>query len=120
MSELIVRVPPETPADAQLFLAGDAPELGPWKADAVPLIRRSNGSYRGRITVPADGHLDYLITRGAWRLVESHPAGLERGPRWLTPSASLVGISVADWGRHSIHYHHHFDSEFCRRDTISI
>lgn len=121
MTELLVRVPPETPTDARLFLAGSAINLGPWKADALPLTRRGLHTFGASIEIPTNGHLDYLITRGSWRLVESHPAGLERGPRWLRPSATMAGINVSDWGRHSVRYHHHFYSDNLRnRRTICV
>jgi predicted alpha/beta superfamily hydrolase len=111
MTELLVRVPPETPPDARVFLSGSASALGPWRADGFPLDRRGEQFFGGTIPISDDGHLDYLITLGSWRLVEAHPAGLERGPRRLTASAKMVGISVSDWGRHSVRYHHRFYSE---------
>jgi len=121
MTELLVRVPPETPTDAQVFLAGDAPELGPWRANGMPLMRRSETTYGAEIAVPTGGRLNYLVTRGSWRLVESEPVGVERRPRSLAPTTRLVGITVSDWGRHSIRYHHHFYSEHLRNQrTISV
>jgi predicted alpha/beta superfamily hydrolase len=121
MTELLIRVPPETPTDAQVFIAGDAPELGPWRACGMPLVRRSEDTFAAEIAVPSGRRLNYLITRGSWRLVESLVGGLERGPRWLTPTTRMSSITVADWGRHSIRYHHRFFSEQLKNQrTISV
>jgi predicted alpha/beta superfamily hydrolase len=121
MTELIVRVPPESPADAQLFLAGNLPEFGSWQADGIPLNRRDTGSFTTTLDIPPERHLDYLITCGSWRMVESLTGGAERRPRRLTATARVAGITVANWGRHSIRYHHNFYSEHLRNQrTISV
>ena len=121
MIELLVRMPPETPADARFFLAGNLPEVGSWKANGIPLERRDSGTFTSTLEIPADRPLEYLITRGNWRTVESLGPGVERPPRRLSATARVSGITVANWGRRSIRYHHNLYSDHLRnRRTISV
>ena len=49
-----VKPPKSTPANAKLYLAGDAQALGAWKPDGVELKKGDDGVYAARVTLPAD------------------------------------------------------------------
>ena len=47
--------PGEQPAaHERVFITGNTPALGQWKADAVPLTADSNGTWVATVTLPAD------------------------------------------------------------------
>ena len=107
MTEFVVRVPDETPPGARVFLAGDAPALGHWTADAVPLDPWPDGTHRLALDVPPGTR--FLATLGRWRAVESDD-GRERPPRQAT--AGVTDVTVAGWGRGSVRHHRDFTSRF--------
>ena len=72
-----VRVPPETPADAMVWVAGDLATLGTWRADGVLLEAAGDGRYTGLLEIPPGAPFEYKITRGTWETVEKGPNGEE-------------------------------------------
>jgi predicted alpha/beta superfamily hydrolase len=92
-----VTVPKSTPADAKLFLAGDANELGTWKEDGVALEKGVDGVYAAKVALP-DGAVSYKVTRGSWGTVEKNADGSERDNRTLkVQDGATVDITVAAW-----------------------
>lgn len=64
---LVVNVPPNTPAEAPIYVTGDQPELGNWKPDAIRLYPIGPHQYQADITFPVGTTAMQLkITRGAW------------------------------------------------------
>jgi len=61
---------PTTPFGAALFLTGDAPELGAWKPNGVPLVLRSDGKYVTRVGLTKGGTVQFKVTRGTWSTQE--------------------------------------------------
>lgn len=108
--EFVVRVPPQTPPDHAVYLAGAAEPLGEWAAAGRPLERQADGSWRGWAEVPPG--TPYLITLGRWRTVESDGPGRERPPRLVPSQAAVLDVTVTGWGRDSVRYHPDFRSRF--------
>ena len=93
-----VKVPEGTPADAKLFIAGDAEKFGPWKADALEMEKADDGTYVVSAQLPKDKPVEYKITRGSWETVEKNADGSEMANRSLTPTRDAkVEITVAAW-----------------------
>src|SRR5688572_31746104 len=47
-----VKAPASTPADAKLYLAGDAEALGAWAEDGLELKKGDDGVYAARVKLP--------------------------------------------------------------------
>jgi len=93
-----VKPPKSTPANAKLYLAGDAQALGAWKPDGVELKKGDDGVYAARVTLPADQGIQYKVTRGTWATVEKKADGSEMGNRTFTPTKdTTVDVEVAAW-----------------------
>jgi predicted alpha/beta superfamily hydrolase len=113
MVEFVVRVPEDTPREWRVFVAGDGVPLGGWAADAVPLDRWGDGTYRTRLDLPDGFRGRFLITPGRWRAAEAGGRGRELPPRDLHVTGPLtVEANVAGWGRGSVRYHPEFTSAF--------
>jgi outer membrane protein assembly factor BamB len=67
--EIDVIPPKTTSVDAELYLAGNAQAVGPWKPDGLMLQRSNDGHYRGKAKVPM-GNFEFKITQGDWESVE--------------------------------------------------
>jgi len=57
---------PGLPAGARVYLAGNQPELGEWKADGVPLASAPDGAWTGQVSFAPGTRLEYKFTLGAW------------------------------------------------------
>lgn len=94
----VVDVPPGTPADQPLYIAGSSPRLGNWDSAGVRLDRDEDGRYRKTIKLLKDMSYHYKITRGTWSTVERTADDEERPNRELQPTADgEVAIDVAMW-----------------------
>jgi len=117
--EFVVRVPENTPPGQGVFLSGDGPELGEWRADGLRLEGRPDGTWHGRAAVEAGQR--FLATLGRWRLVEGDGGSRERPERVVPAGADRVELAVAGWGRHAHHYHPDFRSRFLpQARTIAV
>lgn len=79
----IVKVPPGTPNQSKLFLAGNQDPFGPWKPNQFQLQKQDDGSYRAEATFPIGTNLEYKFTRGSWASVEKSDTGAEIQNRLL-------------------------------------
>ncbi len=97
--EFVVTAPGDTPTDAALFVAGNRPELGNWRADGLPLIRGDDGRFRARLNLPDGAEVEYKITLGDWTRVERDAYGRDIPNRRLAAASRLVvRAEVASWG----------------------
>lgn len=92
-THVIVEVPPATPADAAIYLAGSTPALGPWLADALKLARQPDGTFAGDV----DGPAEFKVTRGTWATVEKLTDGGELPNRRLEAGVAELRVTVARW-----------------------
>jgi predicted alpha/beta superfamily hydrolase len=122
MITFVVRVPPETKADARVYLAGSLAAVGRWKPDGVPLTRGDDGLYWARVRLPRGAVLLYKVTLGSWQTVEKTRAGRDVGNRKLRVEGdTTVELEVEGWAAGEpgppratltgdIRYHHDFPS----------
>jgi predicted alpha/beta superfamily hydrolase len=98
-----VFVPPDTPAEADIYLAGNHPSLGEWKPAGVKLSRTPDGLYTTVLRLPEGTALEYKVTRGSWETVEKTTSGGEVANRTLTvgKKAQTVTVTVARWADQS-------------------
>lgn len=114
MHEIVVKAPDNTPA---VFLTGNLPELGQWRADAIRLDRWGDGTFRTQIEFAENA--EFLLTCGYWRSAEVDDADQEISPRKLAEfqsesrtDFSRIDIKVPGWGRGAVDYHQEFKSKF--------
>jgi len=94
----IVKVPPNTPKQSKLFLAGNQDPFGPWKPNQFQLQKHDDGSYRGEATFPVGTNLEYKFTRGSWASVEKSETGAEIQNRLLVVEKDVeIRIQIASW-----------------------
>lgn len=97
----VVTVPSNTPANAEVYMAGNQPEIGPWNPSFHKLTKGSDGKYRTTIKFAANPGtgVEYKFTRGAWEQVEKAANGDELANRTLTiPNANTtVEATIARW-----------------------
>ncbi len=105
---IVVRVPNDTPASTQIFLAGSLTTVGIWKADGLKLKRQEDGTYAGDIDLDSGQTLEYKITRGDWSTVEKQSDGSERPNRTLTAGADTnsLAITVESWATGTVSENH--------------
>lgn len=92
-----VAVPPQTPADATVYLAGDFQGWRPGEA-AWALTRLPDGRWRYRNAF-ADGQpLQFKFTLGGWDRVEKGPGGEELQNRLCVAARdTTLRLTVASW-----------------------
>ncbi|HZN92397.1 MAG TPA: alpha/beta hydrolase-fold protein [Myxococcales bacterium] len=90
---------PTTPPGDTLYLTGDAPELGAWRPNAVPLFRRTDGKYVTRVGLEKESTVQLKVTRGSWLTQERGP-GAEDVPNhtYAVPSdGGLAEVTTSTW-----------------------
>lgn len=93
----LTSIPPNTPADAEIFFAGSIQGWNPGSA-AWKLTKGGDGIYS--ITIPeGTGTVQYKFTRGSWDNVEKGPSGEEIANRvfTFTGSPQTLNLTVATW-----------------------
>lgn len=96
--EFTVSVPPSTPVDATVYLAGNLPAAGEWRADGVALERLADGRWRTTLELPKGQELQYKFTLGAWERVERDRNGRDVANRTLRADTDRrVPLAVAAW-----------------------
>jgi len=97
--QIVVHVPADTPADADVFLAGSLPSVGSFRPNGVKLTRRDDGAYIGEIELQSGDQLEFKMTRGSWATVEKNADGSERPNRVLEVDAATreLEVTVERW-----------------------
>ena len=94
----IVSVPPNTPATAKLFLAGNQDLFGPWKPNQFQLNKLPDGTFQAEASFPVGTSIEYKLTRGSWASVEKSPSGAEIQNRTLrVEKDAVVRVDIAAW-----------------------
>ena len=66
MITFTVIVPPVTPKDAVVYIAGDHPHLGNWNPGAIALKKIDDSTWNRSFMFPLGQELEYKITLGSW------------------------------------------------------
>ncbi|HYH97844.1 alpha/beta hydrolase-fold protein [Hyalangium sp.] len=96
----VVDVPANTPANAEIWLSGNQPELGNWNGAGVKLAKSLSGGsrYGTCVAFATDTHLEFKVTRGSWDFVEKDPRGREVDNHLHTVAApAKVEVQVGSW-----------------------
>ncbi len=65
-----VRVPADTPADADIYLPGSIDQLGPWDPGKLKLTDEGGGIWQTTVSILDGTDVSYKYTRGDWNRVE--------------------------------------------------
>jgi predicted alpha/beta superfamily hydrolase len=88
---------------ATIYLAGNLPSLGPWRANGVAL--EGDGAARSiTLQVPQGHTLEYKFTLGSWDREALGPSGMVMPNHVLTPSESKKHHVISDFKKDSIVY----------------
>lgn len=61
-----ITTPSALPVGDQVFVSGDHPVLGQWRADGLPLTRMDERLWTGSAMVPIGVPVSFKVTRGSW------------------------------------------------------
>jgi len=95
----LTRVPPDTPADATIYIAGSFNRWNPGAA-GYALARGADGTYAITLPDSVRGPVEFKFTRGSWNSVETTDAGADVPNRAVTipPSgAATLDAAVGGW-----------------------
>jgi len=94
----VVEVPPVTPDDAAIWIAGDLSVLGSWNGAGLRLAPLGGRCFAGAVTVPRGISLAFKVTRGGWDTVEKDARGGEIANReWHAGDDDTVRVVVGTW-----------------------
>lgn len=124
MHEIMITV--EVPeASGPVYLAGNAPELGPWAADAL-LMQGEGRERRAVISLPDGFAFEYKVTLGSWdREGLADPAGVPRNFQLVADAAQSVRHTIDHWKRPTSTYLDDWQGSgvlgelVCWRDVVS-
>lgn len=86
------------PVGEQVFITGNQPILGDWKADGFPLTRMADNVWAGAAVLPGDETIEFKVTRGDWDTEEMAPDGSTPANTVLKPGGDLaVRRTVEAW-----------------------
>lgn len=97
---IVVRVPASTPEGERVFITGNHPSLGNWKANAVALEKVAANTYIFRTFISSETVLEFKFTRGDFSKVEKTPEGFEMQNRVLAVNPQTFGkitCEVSAW-----------------------
>ena len=85
-------------AGEQVFLTGDAHELGRWQPDAVPLTRMDDNRWEVVLALRQATPIEFKVTRGTWETEEVDARGNVCPNHRLEPKdGARVEFEVAGW-----------------------
>jgi alpha-glucosidase len=97
--------PAETPADAQIYLAGDNPDVfgAPYDPARLPMTNLGDGLWEVTVQAKDGAPLLYKYTRGSWERVEQWGTIAGYANRQVTVAKSpentmLIEDTATDWG----------------------
>jgi len=98
-----VVVPEDTPANAELYMAGNTDMLGPWQPNAFQLERLSAREFACQLKLPIGIELEYKFTRGSWGTVEKTKDGAEIANRRVRVARdSKIAVEIDGWAKPAV------------------
>lgn len=85
-----VFVPRGTPSDARIYVAGNSPSLGAWRADGLSLRKMSEFEYEAMFEAREGERIEFKFTMGSWETVEKGKDGNEIPNRHLVVRVAAV------------------------------
>ena len=93
-----VVVPPSTPRESKIFIAGNHSLLGDWNPGNVELRRLNDSVWVTQFTIAAGYNLEYKITRGGWNAQAIYDDGIVPGnSRLVMQGDTEVVIRPKSW-----------------------
>ena len=102
--QVVLKLPGAQDGNSEYFVAGNLPAIGSWSPDGLRFKRNAEGQLVATFTAPANGIIEYKLTKGTWGTVEKNATGGEVGNRHLKVQSQLDGlpqrveVSVPVWG----------------------
>ena len=95
---LTVKVPPITPKDARIFVAGNHSSLGDWNPGKIELQKENDSVWSRIIRLPRWYHVEYKITRGSWNTQAVYETGILPGnSRFVAMRDTGIDVNPITW-----------------------
>jgi predicted alpha/beta superfamily hydrolase len=95
----VVHAPPDTPAEARLFISGSTQALGRWQSSGLALRRVHDGQWHGEARLEPGRTVELRVTQGAGRPVEAQRDGSAREARRFRVRGGTHVVHVEGWRR---------------------
>ncbi|MBI3586410.1 MAG: histidine kinase [Ignavibacteriales bacterium] len=95
---LKVIVPPATPKDAIIYIAGNHPVLGDWDPGKVKLQKENDSVWTTHFNPPKGAVVEFKITRGSWNTQAMYQQGsIPQNTRLLVNEDTVVVLRPVTW-----------------------
>ncbi len=82
----------------QVFLTGNADELGRWHVSAVPMTRMDDNRWEALLSLRSAEPIEFKVTRGSWETEEVNAQGHLMANHVMAPAeGGKIEIRVAGW-----------------------
>src|SRR4051812_33341785 len=96
--QLDVTVPAATPTDARVYLSGNQPAAGSWRADGLALQQQADGHWHAKLELPKGAELQFKFNLGTWAGVEKGQGGEEIANRSVkADSDRTIELTILSW-----------------------
>lgn len=86
------------PIGQQVFISGDQPILGTWRADGFPLTRMDDLIWSASAVVTGSDPVTFKITRGSWATEAVNDDGTVPGNLTIDPvNKPKISVRVTRW-----------------------
>jgi alpha-glucosidase len=90
---ILESIPQNTPSDDILYIAGN---FNGWQPNATPFTKNDENQYI--VVIPfSKNKIEYKITRGSWKTVETNAKGGRINNRVIEPKEKIIKIKVENW-----------------------
>ncbi len=99
-----VHAPADTPDTATIYVAGNLPALGSWRADGLRLVKGDSAVWSAGIIAPKGTEVEFKITLGSWEqealyAVDAVPGNV----RVVLHADTTVTLSPVTWKHLALH-----------------
>lgn len=93
-----VVVPPSTPNDATIYIAGNAPRLGDWNPGKVAMTKENDSTWSFSGSAPSGAVVEFKITRGSWNTQAMYVDGvIPPNVVFKATADTLIELRPATW-----------------------
>lgn len=85
------------PIGQQVFISGNQPMLGDWKADGLPLTRMDDNTWAATAIIDPKIPLEFKITRGTWETEAVGDGGVIPTNTIVEAGKSRIVATVPHW-----------------------
>lgn len=93
-----VIVPPSTPKEATVFIAGNAPQFGNWNPGAIKMRRENDSVWSRTANAPMGVLVEFKITRGSWATQAVYQEGvIPQNTTFVVANDTVIILHPISW-----------------------